>query len=102
MRSFSLCFVAGLLAAAAQAQVGGHNTLPTTGPAARERYEAHPRPEDAVLDRVDRLRKELDDFGKRYKKLKDEERTAKDREIAALLEELSERVVKLKAAAGER
>jgi hypothetical protein len=67
------------------AQVPGHSTVPTTGPAARERTE---RPdEDPLLVQVDRLRRDLAELGKRYRKAKGEERASLARRAQPLLDQ---------------
>jgi hypothetical protein len=78
-----------LLAApsAGPAQVAGHATLPTTGPAARERTE---RPEeDALLVQVERLRRDLAELGKRYRKAKGGERESLARRAQPLLDQMA-------------
>ena len=78
-----------LLAAPAtgRAQVAGHSTLPTTGPAARERTE---RPEeDPLLVQVDRLRRDLAELGKSYRKAKGPERETLARRAQPLLDQMA-------------
>jgi hypothetical protein len=69
------------------AQVPGHSTVPTTGPAARERSE---RPdEDPLLVQVDRLRRDLAELGRRYRKAKGEERASLARRAQPLLDQMA-------------
>jgi hypothetical protein len=79
------------------AQVAGHSTVPTTGPAARERSE---RPdEDPLLVQVDRLRRDLAELGKRYRKATGEERASLARRAQPLLDQTASALRDL--AAGE-
>ncbi len=95
MKSTFLTLTLLLAASAGPAQEAGHATLPTTGPAARERTE---RPEaDPVLVQVERLRDDLAALGKRYRKSKGAERESLARrsqpvldQMAASLRELAE------------
>lgn len=70
LRGLGFTLGAGLLALRASAQQAGHGTLPTTGAAARSSAQAAPREEDLVHARIEALRDELRETGKRYKKLK--------------------------------
>jgi len=73
--------------AAGVAQVPGHSTVPTTGPAARERSE---RPgEDPLLVQVDRLRRDLAELGKTYRKAKGAEREALARRAQPILDQMA-------------
>ena len=82
------------------AQVAGHSTLPTTGPAARERG-GRPAEDDAVLVQVDRLRRDLADLGKRYRKARDEERQVLARRAQPLLDDMASRLRELTADSSE-
>ena len=78
-----------LLAAppAGAVQVPGHSTVPATGPAARERSE---RPdEDPLLVQVDRLRRDLAELGKAYRKAKGEERESLARRAQPILDQMA-------------
>lgn len=89
-----------LQAGPARAQVAGHNSVPTSGPAARER---HDRPaDDPVLVQVERIRQDLTAFGKRYRKAKGAEREALERSAPAALEEIQARVRALQDSVGAR
>jgi hypothetical protein len=69
------------------AQVAGHSTVPTTGPAARERTE---RPEeDPLLVQVDRLRRDLAELGKSYRKAKGAERGSLARRAQPVLDQMA-------------
>ena len=76
-----------LSSSALPAQEAGHSTLPTTGPAARERVE---RPEeDPLLVQVERLRRDLAELGKRYRKAKGADREVMARRAQPLLDQMA-------------
>lgn len=89
-----------LQAGPARAQVAGHNSVPTSGPAARERHDR--TSEDPVLVQIERIRQDLAAFGKRYRKVKGTEREALERAAPAALEEIQARVRALQDSVGAR
>ena len=77
-----------LLPAPASAQVAGHGSVPSAGPAAQE----HARPkrdDDPVVSRIDRLRSDLADIARRYRKVKAEERPALAKRLVPVLDEMT-------------
>ncbi|HET9315509.1 MAG TPA: hypothetical protein VFQ51_07945 [Vicinamibacteria bacterium] len=88
MKTTSLLLTLVLAApAAGPAQVAGHSTVPTSGPAARERSE---RPEeDPLLVQVDRLRRDLAELGKSYRKAKGPERESIARRAQPVLDQIA-------------
>jgi len=86
--------------ASVRGQVGGHDTVPTTGPAVRARHDREAQ--DPVIVQVERIRQDLATFGKRYRKAKGTEREALAREALAALEEIQGRVRALQDSAGPR
>ncbi len=75
------------------AQEAGHSTLPTTGPAARERTE---RPEaDPLLVQVERLRDDLAALGRRYRKCRGAERESLARRAQPVLDQMASRLREL-------
>ena len=96
LSSAALMLVLGgvpLISGDARAQVAGHNTVPTRGPAAQERIERSA--EDPVLVEVERIRRDLADFAKRYRKAKGAERETLSRSVSPALEEIRARVLAL-------
>lgn len=93
MRTLALLLgVVLLLPVTAAAQVPGHNTVPGSGPAARERPDTPPKgDQDEVLVALQQLRKKLSDFEKRYKKTKGADREAAARQALQVLAELQAR-----------
>lgn len=80
-----------LLALVAPVQEAGHSTVPTQGPAARERTERGDAA-DPVLVQVERLRRDLADLSRRYRKAKDPERAALARQAQPVLDEMALRL----------
>jgi hypothetical protein len=80
------------------AQTAGHSSLPTTGPAARERSSARPA-EDDLQVQVERLRRDLSDLARRYRKVQGEERAALAQRAMPLLERMASELKDLSAAA---
>lgn len=80
-----------LLALVAPTQEAGHSTVPTQGPAARERTERGD-PADPVLVQVERLRRDLADLGRRYRKAKGAEQDALARRAQPVLDEMASRL----------
>jgi hypothetical protein len=92
MKTASMLLALALVAPGfAIAQVAGHDTVPTQGPAARERTQARDA-DDPVLVQVERLRRNLADLGQRYRKAKGEEREALARRAQPLLDEIALRL----------
>jgi len=86
------------LSGAVRAQLAGHTTVPMTGPAAQERSER--TADDPVLVEVERIRRELADFAKRYRKAKGDDREALSRSVPPALEEIRARVLALGGSSG--
>ena len=99
-RFLAIAMGALLESAAVRAQVAGHDTVPTNGPAARERHDR--TAEDPVLIQVERIRQDLASFGKRYRKTKGTERESLERPARAALEEIQARVRALQDSVGAR
>ena len=97
MRPLALLLAVVLLPLTAIAQMPGHSSVPSSGPAARERPEAPPQgDQDQVLAALQQLRKDLSDFEKRYKKTKGADREAAARKALQVLAELQARAAALK------
>jgi hypothetical protein len=79
-----------ILALVAPTQEAGHSTVPTQGPAARERTEREA--DDPVLVQVERLRRDLADLGRRYRKAKGDERDALAQRAQPLLDDMALRL----------
>jgi hypothetical protein len=92
MLNLLLAFV--LLPAATLAQVAGHGSVPSTGPAAQERSRQK-RDDDPVVSRIDKLRSDLADVARRYRKAKAEERPALASRMVPLLDEMGSLVSRL-------
>lgn len=99
-RALLLVLVLGAIpqASPTRAQVAGHDTLPSSGPAARERHER--TAEDPVLVQVERLRQDLARFGKSYRKATAAERARLEGSSGAALEEIQARVRELQDSVG--
>jgi hypothetical protein len=91
-----MLLVLGLLPAAALAQVSGHGSAPSAGPGAQERTRPK-RDDDPVVARIDRLRSDLADVAKRYRKAKAEERPALAGRMVPVLEEIGSLVAQLES-----
>jgi hypothetical protein len=85
LRGLGFTLWGGLLADRVSGQPAGHGTLPTTGAAARSSAPTAPRDEDPVLARIEALREQLRETGKRYKKLKGASKTERRAEILEAL-----------------
>jgi hypothetical protein len=69
-------------------QVAGHDTVPAQGPAARSGVAAR-EADDAVLVQVERLRRDLADLSRRYRKAKGAERDALAQRAQPLLDRMA-------------
>jgi hypothetical protein len=95
-----MLLVLALLPAAALAQVSGHGSVPSAGPGAQERTRPK-RDQDPVVMRIDRLRSDLDDVARRYRKAKAEERPALAGQMVPVLEEIAPLLARLKSGSAQ-
>lgn len=95
MRRLALCLCFAL-PVAALAQVAGHGSIPSTGAAVRDRHRLQ-RDDDPVLARIERIRSDLADVAKRYRKARSPDRDAMAQRITARLEEISAQVARLES-----
>lgn len=95
MRRLALCLCVAL-PVAALAQVAGHGSIPGTGAVARDRQRLQ-RDDDPVLAQIERIRGDLADVAKRYRKARNADREAMAQRITARLEEISAQVARLES-----
>jgi hypothetical protein len=89
-----LLFVLVLLPATTLAQAAGHGSVPSAGPVAQERSRPT-RDDDPVVSRIDKLRSDLGDVARRYRKAKAEQRPELASRMVPLLDEIGSLVSRL-------
>ena len=95
-----MLLVLALLPSAAPTQVSGHGSVPSSGPGAQERTRPK-RDLDPVMAHIDRLRSDLDDVARRYRKAKADERPALAVQMVPVLEEIAPLMARLKSASAQ-
>ena len=75
-------------------------SVPSAGPAAQERTRPR-RDDDPVVSRIDKLRSELADVSRRYRKAKPEERPAIAARMTPVLDEIAALVKRLESGSAQ-